>query len=150
VPQAVSRKRTRHGQVQHADIDLALLEQMIGHRFGGRYHAPLSDDQVVGVFDPVGIHTPIAASGKPGIFLQGEFGKLGHVRQIIGSLSRHTQSVGIVPLRCPGHGGRINTPQLGNAPTPGSEQQALGRCWGFDQVVRSTQVFHDQLGLGPQ
>ncbi|HQR47109.1 MAG TPA: hypothetical protein PK598_14000, partial [Thermoanaerobaculia bacterium] len=33
-----------HGEVEHADLETALVAEMVGHRFGIGHRAPLADD----------------------------------------------------------------------------------------------------------
>jgi hypothetical protein len=59
----VAREGAEHGQVDHADLQLARLAQVVGDGLGLHDHAAHAEDQVVGVLAAVGGDALVLAAG---------------------------------------------------------------------------------------
>ena len=143
----VAGEGTVHGQVDHANLELAGLAQVVGYRLGLEDHAALAQDQVLGVLGAVASDTAITTTSELVILVHHLVGQGGDVLEEVGPLSRHRLHVGVLVLHRAGLHGLVHVPDLGDAAAGLAVNQLLGRGRTDDDVIRAAEEFGDQFPL---
>jgi hypothetical protein len=146
--QQVAGEGTEHGQIDHADLELARFAQVVRHRLGLYDHAAHADDQVIGILGLECGDALVAAPGEAGIFVQADVGQRLDVVEKVRPLCGGGLHVGILVLHRAGHHGNIHVPDRRHAATLGAEQHLLRRRRRVDQVVRLAEELRHQFALG--
>ena len=149
-PDEIAREGAIHGQVHHADLELAGLAQIVRDRFGLGDHAALAEDEVVGILGAIPADALIAPPGQCMEFVHDLIGNRLDVIEEIGALRCDGLHVGVLVL----YGARchrvVDVPDHGHAAAGLAVDQLLGRGRTGDDVVRATAELGDQLTLGHQ
>ncbi len=101
----VSRERSEHAHVQHADLEAARLAQVLGHDLQVRDDRALPDQNPVGVVGQVADGPGVGAARELRELGQGLIGEPGHVVEVERPLCRHALGVGVLVLHRPSMAG---------------------------------------------
>jgi len=146
--QHVRRERPEHDHIDHADFDAPRLAKVIRNRFHARHHAALANKHIIRVLHGVRENAFVLAARKPGEFRHAFVGDVGDVVKEIRTLRRDALHVCVLVLHRARHYGVVDVPQEGNPAALVAVDDALRRCGGIDDVVRTSKILFDKLSLG--
>ena len=144
----VARERTEHRDVQHADLQLARLAQVVGDGLGLHDHAAHADDDVLGVLQLPAADAAVAAAGQLGVFGHALLGqRLDRVEEVR-PLRGDGLHVGVLVLHRARQQRHVDVPDRRHAAALRAVDHGLRRRRRVDQVVRTAEVLGDELALG--
>ena len=144
----IGRERTEHHDVHHTDLETALLPQVVGHGLRVGDDRPLTDEDVLGVVEPVAHHPGVPAAGQFGVLLERLVRELLHVVEIEWPLRRHALHVRVLVLHRAQQGRVIQVEHLRDSSPGLAEGQHLPRGRRLDDVRRVSEIFLDEIPLG--
>ena len=144
----ITRERAIHGHVDHTDLELAFVAQVIGDGLGLHDHAALAEYDVISILCAVCRYPMVAPAGQLVELIHGLFGESPDMVKEIRALRYHRLHVGVLVLHRAGQNRVVDIPQLGNAPAAVTVEHSLRRCRAFDDIFRVSEVLGDQLALG--
>jgi hypothetical protein len=136
-----------HHEVYYPDFDFSCFAKIICYYLCTGNDTSLTKDQVICIFGLIGHNALIAATGELIVFFEGLLCQFLDVVKEEGPLSSHTLHVGILVLDDTRHHRIVHIPEFGNTTAGVTVDNSLGRCRRFDDVIRTTEKFFDQLSF---
>ena len=144
----VGREGTEHREIEDADLEPALLAQVIDDRLG------VVDDRALTCDDPLGVVQPV--SHRPCVMPTRQLLELSHrligeswqMIEVEGSLRGDSLRVAVLVLDDTEHRRIVDVEHLRNAAARVAEDELLRRRRRLDHVGRISEILPDEVALG--
>ena len=143
----IARKRAEHGHIDHANLDFAGFAQVIGHHFCAWDDAALPEQNIIRIINAISPDTVVAPAGQFVEFIECLISELLDVVEKVWPLRSHALHVRILVLHDTNHHWIVDIPNFRDATTRIAINNALRRCWRFDDIVGTAEELFDQFPL---